>query len=66
MMVVRRRGHRAGLRWLWVAPGRLDELRAWLRPAYVEGAEEWTPENVGRRMSANELQRVVARLPNGR
>lgn len=32
--------------------------------AYVQGAEEWTRENVGRPMTADELDGVVARSPS--
>ena len=39
----------------------LDELRRRLRLAYVDGAEEWTRENIGRGMSREELERVIGR-----
>ncbi len=41
--------------------GRMDELRRRLRLAYVDGAEEWTVANVGRRMTTDELGRVIGR-----
>jgi hypothetical protein len=41
---------------------RLDQLRRRLRFAYVEGAEEWTRENVGRVMTGEELGRVMGRF----
>lgn len=40
---------------------RMDELRRRLRLAYVDGAEEWTRENVGRQMTGDELGRVIGR-----
>ncbi len=40
---------------------RLDGMRRRLRLAYVDGAEEWTAANVGRRMTTDELGRVIAR-----
>ncbi len=39
----------------------MDELRQRLRLAYVDGAEEWARENIGRRMSTDELGRVIGR-----
>jgi hypothetical protein len=42
--------------------GRMDVLRRRLRLAYVEGAETWTRENVGRGLKADELGRVIARF----
>jgi hypothetical protein len=39
---------------------RLEELRRRLRLAYLDGAEEWTRQNVGRSLSTDELGRVVA------
>jgi hypothetical protein len=36
----------------------LEELRPRLRLAYVDGAEEWTRENVGRQMTRDELGRA--------
>ena len=41
--------------------GRMDELRRRLRLAYVDGAEEWARENVGRRLTTDELGRVIGR-----
>ncbi len=41
--------------------GRMDELRRRPRLAYVEGAEEWTLEHVGRGMTRDELGRVIGR-----
>jgi hypothetical protein len=43
--------------------GRLDELRRRLRLAYLEGAEEWTRETVGRPMSNAQLTRALTRFP---
>jgi hypothetical protein len=40
---------------------RLDELRRRLRFAYVDGAEKWTRENVGRGLTRDELGRVIGR-----
>jgi len=40
----------------------MDFLRRRLRLAYVEGAETWTRENVGRGLNADELGRVIARF----
>jgi SnoaL-like domain len=40
---------------------RLDELRRGLRLAYVDGAEEWTRQNVGRGLTRDELGRVIGR-----
>jgi hypothetical protein len=46
------------------APGSyLEDLRARLRLAYVEGAESWTREKVGRGLTRDELRRVTARYP---
>jgi hypothetical protein len=39
----------------------LEDLRARVRLAYVEGAEAWTRENVGRGLTRDELGRVVGR-----
>jgi hypothetical protein len=41
--------------------GRMDELRRRLRFAYVDGAEEWTRENIGRALTSDELGRVIRR-----
>jgi hypothetical protein len=41
--------------------GRLDELRRRLRFAYVDGAEDWTGQNIGRGMTRDELGRVIGR-----
>lgn len=38
---------------------RMDELRRRLRFAYVQGAEDWTVANVGRRLPRDELGRVI-------
>jgi hypothetical protein len=40
---------------------RLDELRRRLRFAYVDGAEEWTRQNVGRGLTRDELGGVIGR-----
>lgn len=42
-------------------PRRLDELRRRLRLAYVDGAEAWTQETLGRSLDPDELVRVVER-----
>lgn len=39
----------------------MDALRRRLRLAYVDGAEHWTLENVGRPMTGNELVGVIGR-----
>lgn len=53
----------ATLRGAKPAPGSyLEELRRRLRLAYVEGAEEWTRENVGRALDDDELGRVIGRF----
>jgi hypothetical protein len=39
--------------------GRLDELRRRLRLAYVEGAETWAVDTLGRTLSSDELGRVL-------
>lgn len=41
---------------------RLDAMRRRLRLAYVDGAEEWTAGNLGRRMTTDELGRVIGRF----
>lgn len=41
--------------------GRMDELRRRLRLAYVDGAETWQRENVGRSLTRDELGRVIGR-----
>ncbi len=41
--------------------GQMDELRRRLRFAYVDGAEVWTRENVGRGLRRDELGRVLGR-----
>lgn len=46
-------------------PRKLDELRARLRLAYVEGAEEWARAGLGRPLDAAELAAVIDRFPNG-
>lgn len=43
--------------------GRLEELRARMRLAYHQGAEEWTRDNLGRGMTEGELAGVFARVP---
>lgn len=40
----------------------LAALQQRLRLAYVEGAEEWSRENVGRVLSREELERVLMRF----
>jgi hypothetical protein len=39
----------------------LEDLRQRLRLAYVDGAEEWTRENVGRGLTGDELGGVIGR-----
>ena len=39
----------------------MDALRRRLRLAYVQGAEGWTKTNVGRRLTRDELGRVIGR-----
>lgn len=41
----------------------LDALRRRLRLAYVDGAEEWTRQNVGRGLTRDELERIIHRAP---
>ena len=41
--------------------GRMNELRRRLRLAYVDGAESWTQENVGRGLTSSELAEVLSR-----
>lgn len=41
--------------------GYLDALRQRVRLAYVQAAEEWTRDNVGRRMTEDELAGVMER-----
>jgi hypothetical protein len=41
----------------------LEELRQRLRLAYVDGAEEWTRVNVGRSLTGQKLEAVIARMP---
>ncbi len=41
--------------------GRMDELRRRLRLAYVDGAETFSMVNTGRRLTTDELGRVIAR-----
>jgi hypothetical protein len=41
------------------ADGRLDELVRGFRPAYVDGAEAWTRENVGRGLTSAEMGRSL-------
>ena len=40
---------------------RLEELRQRLRLAYVDGAESWAIENLGRGLDRDELGRVIGR-----
>jgi hypothetical protein len=40
---------------------RMDELRKRLRLAYLEGAESWSRENVGRSMTEREMAGVAPR-----
>jgi hypothetical protein len=42
--------------------GRMDDLRARLRLAYVAGAEEWTRGDLGRGMTREELDGIVTRF----
>lgn len=41
--------------------GRMDELRARLRLAYVDGAESWAIANLGRPLDRAELGRIIGR-----
>jgi hypothetical protein len=43
----------------------MDELRQRLRLAYVDGAETWARENVGRGLTRDELERVLGRFVRG-
>jgi len=43
--------------------GQLDYLRRRLRFAYVDGAEAWTREHIGRSMTEAELAGVLRRYP---
>jgi hypothetical protein len=43
-------------------PRKLEELRARLRLAYVQGAEEWSRQEAGRPLSDSELDGVLARF----
>lgn len=40
---------------------RLDELRRRVRFVYLDAAEEWTLQKVGRRLTRDELGRVIGR-----
>jgi hypothetical protein len=53
----RLRGERSG------GPRRLDELRARLRLAYFDGAEDLTRRARGRGITADELEGVIRRFP---
>jgi hypothetical protein len=46
--------------------GRVDELRRRLRLAYVSGAEEWARAELGRGLSEEELEGVLARAPSSK
>jgi len=39
----------------------MDELRRRLRLAYVDSAEEWADAELGRRLTTDELGRVIGR-----
>lgn len=41
--------------------GQMDELRRRLRLAYLDGAEAWNLDNVGRRLTTDDLGRVLGR-----
>jgi hypothetical protein len=41
---------------------RLEEIRRRLRLAYVEGAEEWSRENLGPRLTPDELDSLIERF----
>jgi hypothetical protein len=41
--------------------GRMDELRRRLRFAYVEGADDWATQKLGRHLSTEELAAVIDR-----
>lgn len=44
-------------------PRKLDELRARLRLAYLEGAEEWAQRELDRPLEREEQRGVIARFP---
>jgi len=44
------------------AGGNVEALRARLRLAYVQGAEEWTLDNLGRWMATSELLGIIGRF----
>jgi len=55
----------ARLRGEWnEGPRRLEEMRARLRRAYVEGAEEWAQRELARPLNQAELEGVVRRFPS--
>lgn len=43
--------------------GRLGEIRRRARLAFIAGAEEWTRQQLGRGLDAEELERVLERAP---
>lgn len=54
----------AQLRGEWSeGPRKLDELRARMRLAYVEGAEDWARNELHRRLTNDELAGVISRFP---
>jgi hypothetical protein len=44
-------------------PRKLEELRATMRLAYLEGAERWARAELGRGLSSDELAGVIGRFP---
>lgn len=55
----------ARLRGEWSeGPRRLDELRARLRLAFVEGAEAWAQSERDRQLTVAELEGVIRRYPS--
>ncbi len=43
-------------------PRKVDELRARLRLAYIDGAEEWAQRELGRKLSHDEMTGVIRRF----
>lgn len=54
----------ARLRGEWTdSPRKARKLRARLRLAYLQGAEEWTRRELARSMTVQELEKVISRFP---
>jgi hypothetical protein len=45
-------------------PPRRDMLRARLRLAYIEGAEGWARQELGRALEHDEVERIIRRFPS--